>query len=312
MRPGRNHCLPNGNPLLRLDGGVSLPRVSRKKLNVSELFESNLALIDRVIATVCRRARLSGADAEDFASSVRIALIDNDYAILRKYSGRSSFAAYLSVVVQNLLLDQRTHALGRWRPSREAERLGKAGVMLETLLQRDRRSFDEALPIVQAIDATMTRERATEMAARFPARAARPRAVELEEDAPIVANEVADHRVADADRRKLGDETSRVIRETLAALPDEDAMILRFHFGSGMSIADISRMLRLPQRPLYRRLESLIVRLRDALNTAGLQSHDVAALIGETHDMDFGLDDGKNSSARQSISEETRAAEEGR
>lgn len=281
-------------------------------MNVAELFESNLALIDRVIATVCRRARLRDADAEDFASSVRIALIENDYAILRKYAGRSSFAAYLAVVIQHLLLDQRTHALGRWRPSREAERCGEAGVLLETLLHRDQRSFDEALPIVQALDATVTRERAAEMASCFPARTPRPRAVALPEDAPVAAEDAADERLVDADRRKLSGQTSRVIRDALAALPDEDAMILRFHFGSGMSIADVSRMLRIPQRPLYRRLESLIARLRAALDAAGLDSRDVTALIGEAHEMDFGLADGKTDSARQSLFTESRAAEESR
>lgn len=281
-------------------------------MNAAELFEANLALIDRVIATVCRRARLVGADAEDFASSVRIALMEDDYAILRKYSGRSSFGAYLGVVVQHLLLDQRTHAFGRWHPSREAERLGEAAVLLETLLHRDRRSLDEALPLVQRIDPTLTRERAAAMAARFPLRVARPRAVELDEDVPVAAPDAADVRVIDADRHRLSAETSHTVRETLAALPDEDAMILRFRFGSEMSIADISRVLRLPQRPLYRRLEMLIGRLRAALDRAGLDSRDVTELIGQAHEMDFGLGAGKNHSARQSISDETRAAEEGR
>jgi len=282
------------------------------KLNLSTLFESNLALIDRVIATVCRRARLRGADAEDFASSVRIALIEDDYAILRKYSGRSSFAAYLAVVVQRLLLDQRTHALGRWHPSREAERFGEAGVLLETLLHRDQRSLDEALPIVQARDGTVTRERAAEMAARFPPRTSRPRAVELDENVDVAAAGAADDRVVDADRRRVCAETSRVIRETVAEWPLEDAMILRFRFASAMSIADISRMLRLPQRPLYRKLESLIARLRDALDAAGLDSRDITELIGEAEEMDFGLADWKSDSARPSLPSETRAAEEGR
>jgi RNA polymerase sigma factor (sigma-70 family) len=281
-------------------------------VSAAELFEAHLALIDRVIATVCRHARLTGADAEDFASSVKIALIENDYAILRKYSGRSTFAAYLGVVVQNLLLDQRTHALGRWRPSREAERLGEAGVLLETLLLRDRRSLDEALPIVQRLDTALTRERAAAMAERFSLRTARPRAVELEEDVPIAAPQATDDRVVDADRRRLSADASRAMREAMAALASEDAMILRFRFGSGMSIADISRMLRLPQRPLYRRLESLIERLRAALDAAGLDSRDLTALIGEAHEMDFGLANGKNDPARQSVSSEARAAEEGR
>ena len=282
------------------------------QVNVAELFESNLALVDRVIATVCRRARLFGADADDLASAVKLALIENDYAILRKYQGRSTLAAYLSVVIQNFVSDHRTHTLGRWRPSREAEHMGQAGVLLETLLVRDQRSLDEALPILQSLDPTVTRERLVAMAVRLPRRVARPRAVELDEEAPLAAGEAADIRVVDAERERLCAETNRVIRNTLAALPDEDAMILRFRFGSGMSIADISRMLRLPQRPLYRRLESLFARLRAALDAAGLGSMDLQALIGEVHEMDFGLAEGKNASVRQSFSAEGRAAEEGR
>lgn len=282
------------------------------KVNAAELFESSLALIERVTATVCRRGRLVGADAEDFASSVKIALMEDDYAILRKYGGRSSFEGYLAVVVQNLLTDQRTHALGRWRPSREAERFGEAGMLLETLLDRDRRPLAEALPIVQRVDPTLTAEQAAAMAARFPRHATRPRAVELDESLPVAAPDAADVRVMDADRRRRSDATSCAIRDAVAKLPAEDAMILRFRFGSGMSIADISRMLRLPQRPLYRRLESLIARLHAALDAAGLDSRDVTDLIGEAHDMDFGLAEWKTGASRQSDSMETQTAEESR
>lgn len=281
-------------------------------MNAAELFESNLPLIDRVIAVVCRRARLAGADAEDFASAVRVALMEDDYAVVRKYGGRSSFEAYLAVVIQNFLSDQRVHALGRWHPSREAERLGEAGVLLETLLHRDRRPFEEILPAVLRADPSLTRKDVERMAERLPRRTARPRAVELEDDAPIPAREAADTRVLESERRRVTAATSRTIRETLAALPDEDAMILRFRFGSGMNISDISRMLRLPQRPLYRRLESLLARLRGALDAAGLDSRDVTGLLGQAEEMDFGLDPGKNDSARRSDPEEARAAEEGR
>ena len=238
--------------------------------------------------------------------------MEDDYAILRKYGGRSSFEGYLAVVAQNLFLDQRTHALGRWRPSRESERMGEAGILLDTLLHRDRRSLDEALPLVRRIDPSLTRERLAAMAARLPQRVMRPRAVELDEEATLVAADAADARVVDTDRRRVSAETSRVIREAMDALPLEDAMILRFRFGSQMSIADISRMLRLPQRPLYRRLEALLGHLRATLRAAGLDARDVTDLIGEAHELDFGLADGKNAPARQSISLETRAAEEGR
>src|SRR3954470_19265621 len=50
-----------------------------------ELFRANLALVERVIGGVCRRAGLRDAVAEDFSSTVKLALIENDYAILRGY-----------------------------------------------------------------------------------------------------------------------------------------------------------------------------------------------------------------------------------
>jgi hypothetical protein len=81
-------------------------------MNPAKLFEANLTLIERVIGVVCRRSRIFGADAEDFASTTRLALIENDYAILRKYEGRSSLATFLGVVVQRLFSIR-----GRKRPA---------------------------------------------------------------------------------------------------------------------------------------------------------------------------------------------------
>ena len=53
-----------------------------------------------------------------------------------------------------------------------------------------------------------------------------------------------------------------------------------------MSIADISRMIRLPQRPLYRRIEALNQRLREALLAAGLHAASLMELIGSDAEMD--------------------------
>ena len=86
-------------------------------MNAEELFRSNLALVDRVIAGVCRRAGLRDADAEDFASIAKIALMENDYAILRGYEGRAPLGAFLTVVVQRLLSREWERVRGRWHPS---------------------------------------------------------------------------------------------------------------------------------------------------------------------------------------------------
>jgi RNA polymerase sigma factor for flagellar operon FliA len=266
-----------------------------------ELFRTNLALIDEVIARVCRRSRLYGADAEDFASSVKLALIEDDYAILGKYEGRSTLSAFLTVAVQRMLIDQRMQTLGRFQPSNEARRHGEAGLLIETLLRRDRRSPDEALPIVRAVDPEMTREKLQEIAARLPERTTRPRAVELPDDVEIPAAETAEDRAIAHDLRRLSDRMSGVVREVFNGFSSEERMLIRCRFGSSMSIADISRMMRMPQRPLYRRLESLLARLRAAFARAGIDSSAVSDLIGSaTAEMNFGIADRKTDGAQQS------------
>lgn len=261
-------------------------------MEAADLFAANLEVIEHAALVVCRRARLSPVDTEDFLSAARLALIENDYAVLRQYQGRSSLAGYLAVVFQRLLADERTRTLGRWRSSREAERMGGAGILLETLVRRDRRPLAEALPIVQAAYPGLARDEIESMAAHLPARLPRPRAVDLDGGpaALLAASDHADMRTRLGDAQALLRRTSQVVRSTLAGFSTEDRMLIRMRFGSAMSIADISRMLRLPQRPLYRRLESLLGRLRAALLAAGLDAASLADLIGTaTCDMDFGL-----------------------
>src|SRR6185436_11612165 len=100
------------------------------------------------------------------------------------------------------------------------------------------------------------------------------------------------------------DRAACVIRETMAAWSDEDAMIVRFRFGHAMNVSDISRMLRIPQRPLYRRMDRLLGALRDALVANGLDSGALLELIGNPSlEIDFGLETWKNEASRPSSEE---------
>ncbi len=109
-----------------------------------KLFLDNLKLIERVVAWACRTHYCRGEEAEDFAGQIKIKLVDNDYAVLRKYSGKSTLKTYLSAVVLNYFHDYRNHLWGKWRPSAEAVRLGEVAIKLEELVWRDSRTFDEA------------------------------------------------------------------------------------------------------------------------------------------------------------------------
>jgi RNA polymerase sigma factor (sigma-70 family) len=281
-------------------------------MNASDLFAANLGLIDRIIGIVCRRASLFGADAEDFASEAKLALIEDDYAVLRKHEGRSSLETYLTVVIRRLLADMRTRTKGRWHASSEAERLGPIAVSLETLVRRDGRTLDEALTHIRSADPNATREMLEEILRRLPERTGRPRAVDLEGIAYAIAGgEAADTRAVAHDVHRVSAIAGNALRELLAELPAEDRVLLRLRYGSEMSIADISRMTRLPQRPLYRRLEWLLARLRSTLTGAGIDRKTAAELVGsDAAEMDFGLMNGKSPLAGQSIDDVVQNARE--
>ncbi len=268
-------------------------------------FRAHLPVIDRVIREVCSRARVRGADAEDFASAAHIALIENDYEIVRKWEGRSTFPGYLSVVFRRLLADQRTQQQGRWHPSSEAKRMGPAAVLLDQLLYRDSRTFDDASQIVRTVDSSLSPNDVSIMASRLPPRARRSTPVALDEIAEPASDDQADAGAREYDAHRIAARAAQTVREAMARWSDEDVVILRFRYGGEMSIADIGRALRLPQRPLYRRLETRLAELRQALERAGLDAGTLAEVVGRAvRSLDFGLASWKSDLARQSSKEE--------
>src|SRR6185369_11169397 len=229
-------------------------------MDYSELLRSNLALVERLVRFVCRSAMVRETDAEDVASTVKLALVENDYAVLRAWQGRSSLVTYLTVIIQRVVADERIRDRGRYRASAEAKRLGDAGVALEMLLRRDERTLADAIPIVQAIDETLSASDIEAMAARLPQRTTRPRLVDVE----LVDVGGHDLTQSDVETREASDRANRVVRDVMASLPLRDRMLVRLRFVMMMSIADAARILQLPQRTLYRRLEQILKTLNDA------------------------------------------------
>lgn len=260
------------------NGGVEPPEHLRQRL-AAGLIQS-LPLIDRATSALSRRAGLHGADAEDFASWVRLRLIEDDYAILRKFRGESSLQTYIAVVTTMLLREYRVRSRGRWRPSARARRLGTTAVRLETLVYRDGQSLDCATQILRSAEAAELSDREVAELFRQLPRRQPPRPVviaALPDDAP-------DPDTADA--TVLNDEAvawARVAEDglvrALACLSDEDQLIVRMHFWESLSIADIARALRLPQKPLYRRLERALVVLRRRLEISGVTRRHAQLLL---------------------------------
>src|SRR5262252_11050543 len=107
------------------------------RVDAEEIYKRHLPIIGQIALSVCRRHGVGDHDAEDFASDVLVKLLDNDYAVIRKFQNRSSFATYLTVVNNKTFLDHRRRLWGKWTPSAQAKRFGTVGMLLERLISRD-------------------------------------------------------------------------------------------------------------------------------------------------------------------------------
>lgn len=235
-----------------------------------QLYLDHLDTIDRIAESLCRRNGIQGADAEDFASDVKLKLLQNDHAVLRKYRGASSPTTFLTVVIANLFRDYRVKAWGKWRPSAEAKRRGPIAVLLETAIYRDNQSFEDACAaILQNGRVNTTRAELRKILSELPHRS--PRRVEdpnIVDDLP--ATNKADDPVLDLERDARLRAANDAVNRAVASLDPEDRLIIRMHFFEGLSIAEVARGLQLEQKPLYPRLKRLLERLSAALAAEGI------------------------------------------
>ncbi|MCG8459533.1 MAG: hypothetical protein MI919_24910, partial [Holophagales bacterium] len=119
------------------------------------------------------RHRLSVEDAEEVRSITYVRLIDNDYAIIRRFQGRSRFRTYLATVILRILLDYRNKKWGKWRPSNTARELGTVAVQLERLLYHDDFTFRESAQILRNRGIEASDDHLGGMAHQIPQRARR-------------------------------------------------------------------------------------------------------------------------------------------
>jgi RNA polymerase sigma factor (sigma-70 family) len=276
------------------------------------LFLAELETTERAIRFACRRASFFGADAEDFGSYVKLKLIENDYSVIRKFEGRSTFWAFICVVVQRLLLDYRIHMWGRWHASAEAKRIGDIAIAIESMILRDGHTLDEALPPLQRRWPELTKAEAEGIVSRLPRRTPRPFtaalddvSVELHTDSSTV-----EESAFMSDRLLLSRRFGDAVRRSLREVPNDERVLLRMHFEAGMTIAEISRALGVDQKPLYRRIKRGLLRLRTHLKGCGFDGTDAETVMNLRGDLDFGFDM-ENEQLRPPTDQEQRGGEGG-
>ncbi len=239
-------------------------------------------MVDRVVAFVGRRHHLAADEREDFASHVKVTLLDNDRAILRKFRGQSSIQTFLTVVISRLLIDYRTRAWGKWRPSAEARRGGPVGTLLERLLVRDGHSLGEACEILRANHGvSLTEAVLREMASRLPSRPRRRfESDALLEDVP--SPRTADEEIRSREQQLESERVAAALTRVLQTLDAPDRLLLTLRFDDGRTVPEIAALMRAEAKPLYRRIDNLMKKLRAELAVVGVTAGAVNALTGES------------------------------
>jgi len=249
-------------------------------VNYQRLLVDHLSVVDQIVRTTGRRRHLAPPELEDFSSFVRLRLIENDYAILRKFQNRSSIHTYLSAVIERLSLDYCAGKWGRWRASAMAERLGPAAVVLERLVSRDGHSLEEALEIIRSSHSFgLDKADLLKLWGELPHRA-RTTDVAEEAAAAVPSPRTSEERVDAAELHENVERIGRVLKAALDQLSAQERVLLALRFDQDMSMVQIAKLTGSSVPTLHRRLEKAVKLLRASLTHSGLERHEIMELIG--------------------------------
>jgi RNA polymerase sigma factor (sigma-70 family) len=220
---------------------------------------------------------LTKEESEDFASVVDFKLLADDYAVLRKFTGKcnGTLRGYLVAVVQHAYQDHRNHLWGKWRPSAEAVHEGPLAVKLETMLYRDELTLDEALALAPPGD----REEMQRLATKLPPRTKRHMVGVQQLDGVPSSGLSPEDELINRERETEGDALVRVLAEAVKSLKPDDKALLHLRLERRLSLASVAKAYGVDARHLYRRWEMLIKQLRAQLEKNGYGPGQVAWIL---------------------------------
>ena len=123
--------------LLEVDRELLQACLARQAQSWERFVDRFLGLVLHVIhhTAVTRSIKLETQDQEDLASEVFVAILNDDYAVLRRFRGESSLATYLTVIARRVIVRE----LLKWRTlvSLQEEPAATTDTVADELLNRD-------------------------------------------------------------------------------------------------------------------------------------------------------------------------------
>jgi RNA polymerase sigma factor for flagellar operon FliA len=258
-----------------------------------ETFLEHLGDIERLCAFICRQSHVTTADeVAEFTQEVTVRLVEDNYSIIRKFEGRSTFRTYLHTVILRLHHQYRIEKWGKWRPSAEARRLGDKAITLERLINRDGLTYAEAVQtLTTPKDSPFTIAELEAFHLRLPIHNPRPMIVS-DGDTPETMSPDADASdlIAARERERTARDTCAALDRALITLAPGDRLILQMRYWEELKVPEIARRLQRDQKKIYKQIDKLRAVLRTALVDAGIDQSDVDMLL-DGGDQDIHFDD---------------------
>ncbi len=233
------------------------------------LFRNHLEVVEWAIRFVCQKHGLSAEETEDFSSHVRLKLMDDDYAALRKFRGESKLSTFLVATISYRFLDYRNALWGKWRPSAKAVRLGVEARLIEQLTHRDEYTDDEAFEILRTNHhLTLTRAEFEAILAQLPSRDKR----RFESDdvlEGLVSGESPDHNILDEEKRIAREQLLQATKDVLLALPSQERLLVKLFDEDGLHMNEVAKVMGGDSTVLFRRRVQILARVRKRLQERG-------------------------------------------
>jgi RNA polymerase sigma factor (sigma-70 family) len=255
-------------------------------MSAEEIYLKNLGEIERIVRGVARRHRLNPDDTDEFLQVVRVHLFENDYAVIRKFKGDSLLSTYLTSVIVRVYSGWRVKLWGKWRPSAEAKRMGEKAILLEQLLTRDGYSFEEAVStLTTPAGWGFTRAELEWIHQRLPVSHRRQPPVPVDELTETESSIRADGPLEARERARLLERLKVAMEKTLDGFAAQDRLILTLRFSNGLTIREISPLVGIDQKKLFRHRDKLLAELSTRLEEAGFTRSEVLDLLAH-HDQE--------------------------
>jgi hypothetical protein len=115
------------------------------------LIDEQRTHIEQVVRDLGRRNYLTALQTDQFRATVLRSLQGNDFELLRAFDGRSTWETYLITVISREFFLFQGCLWGQWRPSRSAQQLGAAAVLLEKLVRCDGHGVSDAIQMMRTL-----------------------------------------------------------------------------------------------------------------------------------------------------------------